>query len=140
MRRRFFATLKMTIVAAAMLLAAPRASAQFATFDASNLAQAVLIVCYELFAASGSYVPPREKAPPAAQAQKARLAKNWADMLLDIGFMNETQRSHFMHGFQRVFSRGVLTRDDAALLLGVARQARWAAARHPPPENTPHGR
>jgi len=42
MRRRFFATLKMTIVAAAMLLAAPRASAQFATFDASNLAQAVL--------------------------------------------------------------------------------------------------
>lgn len=42
MRRRFFAALKMTIVAAAMLLAAPRASAQFATFDASNLAQAVL--------------------------------------------------------------------------------------------------
>lgn len=42
MRRRFFAVLKMTIVAAAMLLAAPRASAQFATFDASNLAQAVL--------------------------------------------------------------------------------------------------
>lgn len=42
MRRRFFAALKMTIVAAAMLLATPRASAQFATFDASNLAQAVL--------------------------------------------------------------------------------------------------
>ena len=42
MRRRLFAALKMTIVAAAMLLAAPRASAQFATFDASNLAQAVL--------------------------------------------------------------------------------------------------
>jgi hypothetical protein len=32
-----------------------------------------------------------------------------------------------MQGFQRVFSRGVVTRDDAALLLGVARQAAWAA-------------
>ena len=42
MNKRFFAALRMTIVAAAMLLAAPRASAQFATFDASNLAQAVL--------------------------------------------------------------------------------------------------
>ena len=54
--------------------------------------------------------------------------KNWAEMLLDIGFMKEEQRAHFMQGFQRVFSRGVFTRDDAALLLGVARQARWAAA------------
>jgi DNA-binding XRE family transcriptional regulator len=31
-----------------------------------------------------------------------------------------------MQGFHRVFSRGVFTRDDAALMLGVARQAIWA--------------
>ena len=43
MKRRFFAALRMTILAVAIMLAgAPRASAQFATFDASNLAQAVL--------------------------------------------------------------------------------------------------
>ena len=97
-------------------------------YTSINLAQAVLITCYEFFAASGSYQPPHEKAPPAPQAQKAQLMKNWAEMLLDIGFMKEEQRAHFMQGFQRVFSRGVFTRDDAALLLGVARQARWAAA------------
>ena len=95
-------------------------------YTSINLAQAVLISCYEVFAASGSYVPPREKAPPAPQAQKAQLMKNWAEMLRGIGFMKSEQTDHFMQGFQRVFSRGVYTKDDAALLLGVARQALWA--------------
>lgn len=94
-----------------------------------NLSQAVLVACYELFAASGRFEPPHEKAPPAPQAQKAQLAKNWAAMLREIGFMKEGQTDHFMQGFQRIFSRGVSTRDDAALMLGVARQAIWAAQR-----------
>ena len=43
MKRRFFASLRMTILAAAIMIGSQqRASAQFATFDASNLAQAVL--------------------------------------------------------------------------------------------------
>lgn len=98
-----------------------------ARYTSLNLSQAVLISCYELFAAGGEYEPPREKAPPAVQAQKAQLAKNWSKMLCDIGFMKPCQSDHFMHGFQRIFSRGVFTRDDAALMLGVARQASWRA-------------
>ena len=31
-----------------------------------------------------------------------------------------------MQGIHRIFSRGVFTRDDAAIMLGVARQALWA--------------
>ena len=43
MRKRFFAALRMTILAVVFMFGAQqRASAQFATFDASNLAQAVL--------------------------------------------------------------------------------------------------
>ena len=41
--------------------------------------------------------------------------------------MKPEQTDHFMQGFHRVFSRGVYSRDDAALMLGVARQALWAA-------------
>ena len=55
-----------------------------------------------------------------------QLMKNWAEMLCEIGFMEPVQTEHFMQGFHRVFSRGVFTRDDAALMLGVARQAIWA--------------
>ncbi len=96
-------------------------------YTSINLSQAVLITCYELFTASGRYEPPHEKAPPAPQAQKMQLMKNWSEMLCEIGFMKPVQAEHFMQGFHRVFSRGVFTRDDAALMLGVARQARWAA-------------
>ena len=99
-------------------------------YTSINLSQAVLITCYEFFTATGLYQPPHEKAPPAPQAQKAQLNKNWAAMLREIGFMKEEQTDHFMQGFQRVFSRGVVTRDDAALMLGVARQAVWAAKNH----------
>ena len=43
MRKRFFAALRMTVLTVAiMIAAAPKASAQWATFDASNLAQAVM--------------------------------------------------------------------------------------------------
>jgi len=95
-------------------------------YTSINLSQAVLVLCYELFTASGRYQPPSEKAPPAPQAQKMQLMKNWSNMLVEIGFMEPVQADHFMQGFHRVFSRGVVTKDDAALMLGVARQAIWA--------------
>ena len=95
-------------------------------YTSINLAQAVLITCYEFFTATGRYQPPHEKAPPAPQAQKMQLMKNWSNMLQEIGFMKPEQADHFMQGFHRVFSRGVFTKDDAALMLGVARQAIWA--------------
>ena len=95
-------------------------------YTSINLAQAVLVTCYEFFVNAGEYEMPREKAPPVAQAQKMQLMKNWAEMLIGIGFMTEEQTDHFMQGFHRVFSRGVFTKDDAALLLGVARQTLWA--------------
>lgn len=95
-------------------------------YTSINLSQAVLITTYELFTASGTYLPPKEKAPPAPQAQKAQLIKNWSNMLIETGFMREEQADHFMQGFQRVFSRGVFSKDDAALMLGVARQVSWA--------------
>ena len=96
-------------------------------YTSINLAQAVLITCYEMFTASGSYQPPHEKAPPAPQAQKQQLMKNWQIMLRDIGFIaDDKQTEHMMQGIHRIFSRGVFTRDDAAIMLGVARQALWA--------------
>ena len=39
---------------------------------------------------------------------------------------DEKQAEHMMQGIHRIFSRGVQTRDDAAIMLGVARQALWA--------------
>lgn len=95
-------------------------------YTSLNLAQAVLITCYELFTAKGDFKMPGEKSPPAPQAQKMQLMKNWQTMLREIGFMSDIQSDHMMQGIHRIFSRGVQTRDDAAIMLGVARQALWA--------------
>jgi tRNA/rRNA methyltransferase len=95
-------------------------------YTSINLAQAVLITAYEIFAASGSYVPPHEKSAAAPQGLKMVLTRNWTTALTDIGFMSEKESEYMMQGVHRIFSRGVQTRDDAAIMLGVARQALWA--------------
>ncbi|MGQ9661039.1 MAG: RNA methyltransferase [Kiritimatiellia bacterium] len=96
-------------------------------YHSFNLAQAVLICCYELFMAHGSYEPPREKSDIAPSALRERMFAMWREMLLTVGFMNEEKADHMMLGIRRIFSRGALTQDDVKILMGVARQARWAA-------------
>lgn len=96
-----------------------------------NLAQAVLLCCYELYGALGTYEPPVEKSPPAVAAHKLKLMEMWREMLLLIGFMKEDKSDHMMQGVQRIFSRGVYSEDDVAIMMGVARQADWAAKHGP---------
>lgn len=100
-------------------------------YTSLNLAHAVLICCYELYEALGIYEPPVEKSPPAVAASKHKLLAMWREMLLLIGFMPEEKADHMMQGVQRIFSRGAYSTDDVAILMGVARQAEWAA-RHGP--------
>lgn len=102
------------------------------TYTSINLAQAVLLCCYEIFSALDSYEPPVEKSLPAQTAYKLKLLEMWRAMLLLIGFMEEEKADHIMQGVQRIFSRGVYSTDDVAIMMGVARQAEWAA-RNPTP-------
>ena len=94
-----------------------------------NLSQAVMVCCYELFVALGSYEPPQEKSDLATAGHRLQLMKMWRQLLLDIGFMKLDKADHMMQGVQRVFSRGAITRDDVDILMGMARQADWAAKR-----------
>ena len=107
-------------------------------YTSINLAQAVLITAYEIFAASGSYVPPHEKSAAAPQGLKMVLTRNWETALTDIGFMSEKESEYMMQGVHRIFSRGVQTSDDASIMLGIARQMLWSH-RHGVPPDTPPG-
>lgn len=97
-----------------------------------NLSQAVMICCYELFVALGSYEAPQEKSDMATAGHRIQMMKMWRQLLLDIGFMKSDKADHMMQGVQRVFSRGAITRDDVDILMGMARQADWAAKRKKP--------
>ncbi len=96
-----------------------------------NLAQATMICLYELYCASADFEISDEKSPPAEASARKRLFELWRVAMLAIGFMKEDKADHMMQGFQRIFSRGVKTADDANIMMGVARQAEWAAGHGP---------
>ncbi len=98
-----------------------------------NLAQATMICLYELYCASSDFELTDEKSPPAEASARKRLFELWRTAMLAIGFMKEDKADHMMQGFQRIFSRGVKTADDANIMMGVARQAERAARRRPTP-------
>lgn len=96
-----------------------------------NVAQAVMICCYELFLASGIYEPPMEKSGEAPSALRERMFDMWQETLLEIGFMKNDKADHMMQGIRRILSRGKLTEDDVKIMMGVAKQAKWAAENGP---------
>ncbi len=96
-------------------------------FTSINLAQAVMLCCYELFVATGTYEPPVEKSPEAPSSLRELMFGLWRDTLLDIGFMKDDKADHMMLGLRRILSRGTLSSDDVRILMGIARQCQWAA-------------
>lgn len=99
-----------------------------AAYASLNLAQAVMVIAYELFLAVGSYEPVQEKSPVAPAALKSRMISIWRDYLNEIGFLAPGMEDHMMAAMSRIFSRGALTEDDVRILMGVVRQSRWAVA------------
>ncbi len=96
-------------------------------YTSLNLGQAVLVCCYELFLATDIYEPPEEKSIPAPAAVRERMFTLWRELLLEIGFMEPDKADHMMQGFRRIMGRGVVTDDDARIMMGIARQSDWAA-------------
>lgn len=91
-----------------------------------NLAQAVMICCYELFVAAGVVEPPAELSPEAPSAMREKMFELWREALLSVGFMRGDKADHMMLGLRRVLSRGKLTEKDVRIMTGIARQVMWA--------------
>jgi tRNA/rRNA methyltransferase len=104
------------------------------TYASLNLAHAVMICCYELYVASGEFKAPQEGHPEAGIVLRERMLEMWREMLRDTGFFDQGKEEHMMMAFRRIFARSPLTEADINILMGVARQARWAALRGHKPQ------
>ena len=91
-----------------------------------NLAQAVMICCYELYVAAGTFQKPKENHKIGTVEMRERMVAMWEEMLRTIGFFDEGKAEHMMMGIRRIFSRGPLSEADMNILMGVARQTIWA--------------
>ena len=106
-------------------LAYLRASDVYPSF---NLAQAVLLVAYELLKASGGGRADTGPAPVLARhAEREGLYAHLEQALTAIGFLGRDSRVVLMRRLRRIFGRTELTREEVKLLRGVAHQTLWAA-------------
>jgi tRNA C32,U32 (ribose-2'-O)-methylase TrmJ len=91
-----------------------------------NLAQAVLLVAYELRLASGAAGEPL---PPLERAPTGEVEQALADLrvaLLDVGFLDPLNPDHILTELRRLIARAGPTRREVTLLRGLARQVGWA--------------
>lgn len=95
-------------------------------YGSMNLAQAVLIFCYELsrHPAPGADPPRREMA---RAADMESLYCHMEKTLLDIGFLDPLNPAHLMRSLRRIFSRAELDEREVAVLRGMMSQVEWAA-------------
>ncbi|MCA1732659.1 MAG: RNA methyltransferase [Acidobacteria bacterium] len=92
-----------------------------------NLAQAIAIFAWELsreVAPSGT--PPRELA---TVDSVERLHETARALLLDAGFLNEQNPEQIYADLRAIAARAMLDERELAILMGIARQLRWATTR-----------
>jgi TrmH family RNA methyltransferase len=100
-----------------------------ARYSSFNLAQAVLLVAYELRksvlpAASDGVV-----AAPATHREREGMYAHLERALLSVGFLSCDTTDVMMRRLRRMLGRAELTAEEVKILRGVARQALWAAGR-----------
>lgn len=96
-----------------------------ADYPSLNLAQAVMVCCYELFLASGDFQPVTKSTSPAPSDQRERMHRMWDEMLQEVGFYEDQKAKHMMMSMRRIFSSNDLTVEDVNLLMGICRQTMW---------------
>lgn len=104
-------------------------------YSSLNLSQAVMVVAHELYVAAGRFSLGEEKTPPADHRFLERMFECWDQAMQDIQFCEDEKREHMMLGLRRVLTRGTLTENDVKIMMGLARQASWAAKNLPLPPN-----
>ena len=100
-----------------------------AAYPSLNLAQAVLLCCYELRRTllGGGPSPANPIPSPAAAADIDFALERLKEALLRIGFLHPQNPDHIMFAFRRLFGRAGLETRDVRILLGLARQIEWYA-------------
>jgi tRNA/rRNA methyltransferase len=95
-----------------------------AGFSSLNLAQAVMIMCYELFQAGRDMATdpiPRL----ATRFELDGMYEQLKDVLVRISFINPDNPDYWMDNFRRFFSRLPLRAKEVKIIRGVCRQIDW---------------
>ncbi len=95
-------------------------------YGSLNLAQSVLIFCYELFNCSAVKSSDSERAL-APSSELEPLFAHLQATLLSIGYLNPQNPDHIMRSLRRILFRSGLDSREIAVLRGIFSQIDWAA-------------
>jgi tRNA/rRNA methyltransferase len=100
-------------------------------YPSLNLAQAVMVCCYELFVTahagrSDAAISGMRPAPVLAAAERVALMfERLQAAFLSIGFLHADNPDHIMYAFRRMLGRAQMEDRDVRILLALARQIEW---------------
>jgi tRNA/rRNA methyltransferase len=97
------------------------------TFPSLNLAQSVMVVCYELFTASSAVAVPPSRLAPAGDLEK--MFEHMEKTLMDIGFLNPKQSKSMMRSLRNLFGRTHMNEREVRILQGIWSQVDWHTRR-----------
>jgi len=99
-----------------------------AEFASLNLAQAVMVVCYEVFLASrqgGQGFTPRLATSQELEAMYEQLKET----LVNIDFINRENPDYWMQYVRRFFARWGMRAREVKMIRGICRQIEWYGSR-----------
>lgn len=95
-----------------------------AAFSSLNLAQAVMVICYEVFKASLDEKV--EFAPRlAAREELEQMYDQLKEILVRISFINAENPDYWINGLRRFFNRLPLRAKEVRMIRGICRQINW---------------
>jgi tRNA/rRNA methyltransferase len=96
-------------------------------YPSLNLAQAVMVVAYEVMLAAGAARDPSEAAEFSPASEVEAMHQRMAEALIAIGFLPEDNPDHLMLTVRAMLGRSGIRPRELDILNGIARQVRWVA-------------
>lgn len=97
-----------------------------AEFSSLNLAQAVMVICYELYTAGGGRPLTASNAPRLATRNELDgMYDQLRDILVRISYINPENPDYWMNKIRHFFTRIQLKAGEVSIIRGICRQIEW---------------
>ena len=99
-------------------------------YGSLNLAQAVMIICYEIYMAFHRKGVVSRTPRLATSEDLEGMYRHMEEALLRIGFLEQTSPKRMMAVLRKIFGKARLNSREVRVLRGICRQANWYAEKH----------
>jgi tRNA/rRNA methyltransferase len=96
-------------------------------YGSLNLAQAVMVICYEIYLATQQHGAASRTHQLATSEELEGMYYHMEETLLSIGFLDQNNPKRIMAVLRRIFSRARLNPREVKILRGICRQGNWYA-------------